>query len=89
MFLVDDILLAPARGLFFIFREIHKQAMAEYFNEEVIYNKLRRIQYQFEIGEISASAFNRLQNALVQRLKEIAEYEERLLEEGADEETNG
>ena len=39
MFLIDDILLAPARGILFIFREIHKQVMAEYYSRENIYDK--------------------------------------------------
>ena len=29
MFVVDDILMAPARGLFWIFREIHQAAQEE------------------------------------------------------------
>jgi hypothetical protein len=89
VFLVDDILLIPARGLLFIFGEIHKQVMAEYSDKEAIYNKLRRLQYQFDIGEIGDATFTRLQNALVQQLETISEYEEEYLQEETDEGTNG
>ena len=33
MFIVDDLLMAPARGLFWIFQEIHRAAQEEMVND--------------------------------------------------------
>lgn len=81
MFLIDDILLAPAKGLWFIFKEIHKQVMDEYYNEEKIYKELARLQYYLDIGEIDEKTYNRLEIELTLRLQEIEEYKESLEEE--------
>ncbi|HOV78908.1 MAG TPA: gas vesicle protein GvpG [Bacillota bacterium] len=85
MFLIDDILLAPAKGLMWIFKEIHKRVMDEYFNEEAVYKELRRLQYLLDIGEISEKEFDRVENSLLERLQEIKEYNELLEEEEPDE----
>lgn len=84
MFLIDDILLAPGRALMWIFEEIHKQVMEEYYSEEKIYKELARLQYLLDIGEISEEKYNRLENSLIQRLQEIKEANE-LEEEESDE----
>lgn len=85
MFLIDDIMLAPGRALMWIFKEIHKQVMDEYYNEEAVYKELRRLQYWLDIGEISEKNYYRLENLLLKRLQEIKEYNELLEEEESDE----
>ncbi len=85
MFLVDDILLAPAKALMWIFQEIHKQVMEEFYSEEKIYKELARLQYLLDIGEISEDKYNRLENTLIKRLQEIEEANESLEEEEWDE----
>ena len=85
MFLVDDILLAPAKALMWIFKEIHKQVIEEYYSEEAIYKELNRLQYMLDIGEISEDKYNRLENTLIKRLQEIEEANESLEEEEWDE----
>lgn len=86
MFIIDDILLAPAKGIMFIFKEIHKQVMKEYYDEKKIYEQLQRLQYQLDTGEISEKTYNRLETSLVGRLEEIEQYKE-LAEEEWDEES--
>jgi len=88
MFLLDDILLAPAKGILFVFKEIHKQVIKEYYDEEKIYEDLGRLQYQLDIGEITEKAYYRMENALVKRLEEIEKYKE-TEEEEWDEEPTG
>jgi beta-phosphoglucomutase-like phosphatase (HAD superfamily) len=84
MFLVDDILLSPFKGLMFIFKEIHKEAMKEFCDEEKVYEELRRLQYLLDIGEISDKLYDRMENALIERLQEIEEYKENMEEESAE-----
>ncbi len=84
MFLVDDILLSPFKGLMFIFKEIHKEAMKEFCDEEKVYEELRRLQYLLDIGEISEKLYDRMENTLIERLQEIEEYKENMEEESAE-----
>ncbi|MDD4239281.1 MAG: gas vesicle protein GvpG [Desulfotomaculaceae bacterium] len=81
MFLVDDILLSPFKGLMFIFKEIHKEAMKEFCDEEKVYEELRRLQYLLDIGEIGEKMYDRMENDLIERLQEIEEYKEKMEEE--------
>ena len=34
MFLIDDVLLSPAKGLFYIFKQIHKAAEEEFLDKK-------------------------------------------------------
>ncbi|TEB15408.1 Gas vesicle protein G [Pelotomaculum sp. FP] len=81
MFIVDDILLSPFKGLMFVFKEIHKEVMKEFCDEEKVYEELRRLQYLLDIGEISEKMYERMENTLIERLQEIEEYKEQMEEE--------
>lgn len=87
MFLIDDILLSPAKALMFVFKEIHKRVMDEYYSEDKIYQELNRLQYLLDIGEISEKKYNKFEELLMKRLQEIEDYKESLEEEGWDEES--
>lgn len=89
MFLIDDILLAPAKALMWVFEEIHKHAMDQYYNEEAVYKELGRLQYLLDVGEISEKYYYRLEDSLMKRLQEIKEYNESLEAEESDEENDG
>ncbi len=72
MLLVDDILLFPARSLFWIFREIHDQAVEEVANEgEAIGQQLRNLYMQLETNAITEEQFAALEKKLLDRLDDI------------------
>jgi gas vesicle protein GvpG len=72
MFLIDDILLSPAHGLMWIFREIHKVAQEELDNEpESISQQLRNLYMQLETSAISEQQFETQEKVLLDRLDEI------------------
>jgi hypothetical protein len=74
MFLIDDILLAPARGLFWIFKEIHRTAEEEQANEaEAITIKLSELYMMLETGQMTEAEFNAAEKALLDRLDAIKE----------------
>jgi hypothetical protein len=74
MFLIDDILLAPARGLFWIFKEIHRAAEEEQANEaEAITIKLSELYMMLETGQMTEAEFNAAEKALLDRLDAIKE----------------
>jgi gas vesicle protein GvpG len=74
MFLIDDILLAPARGVLWIFEEIHKAAEEELANEsEFITTELRNLYLQLETETITEKEFDIKEKILLDRLDAIEE----------------
>ena len=76
MFLVDDILLAPARGLLWVFKEIHRAAEEEQANEaEAITTKLSELYMMLETGQMTEAEFDAAEKTLLDRLDAIKERE--------------
>ena len=76
MFLIDDILLAPARGLLWVFKEIHRAAEEEQANEaDAITAKLSELYMMLETGQMTEAEFDAAEKALLDRLDAINERE--------------
>lgn len=74
MFLVDDILLAPTRGLLWIFKEIQHAVEAEQANEaEAITTKLSELYMMLETGQMTEAEFDAAEKVLLDRLDVIKE----------------
>ena len=72
MLLIDDLLLAPVRGVLWIFREIHKAARQELEGEpESIAEQLRNLYMQLETNAVSEQEFTKQEKILLDRLEEI------------------
>jgi hypothetical protein len=87
MFLIDDILMAPVRGLFWVFKEIRDAAEEEQANEaEDITAKLSELYMMLETGQMTEAEFDAEEKALLDRLDAIKEREGSEEEEEDDEE---
>jgi hypothetical protein len=76
MLIVDDILLLPARGILFAFREIHNAAHQELDNEEEeIRTELRDLYMMLETGRITEEDFDTREDELLDRLEEVQSYD--------------
>jgi len=76
MFLVDDILMAPARGLFWIFKEIHHAVEEEQANEaDAISAKVSELYMMLETGQMTEAEFDAAEKSLLDRLDAIKERE--------------
>jgi hypothetical protein len=74
MFLVDDILMAPARSLFWIFKEIHHAVEEEQANEaESITTKLSELYMMLETGQMTEAEFDAAEKTLLDHLDAIKE----------------
>ena len=72
MFLIDDILLSPARGLLAIFRELHNAVEQEFTNEaEAIRAELSELYMMLETGQITEEEFDRQEKEFLDRLDEF------------------
>ncbi|HUY88112.1 MAG TPA: gas vesicle protein GvpG [Pirellulales bacterium] len=72
MFLLDDLLLAPARGLMSVFRNIYNAAQEEIAHEaESIRNQLSEMYVLLETGQVTEEEFDRSERELLERLEQI------------------
>lgn len=76
MFLVDNILLSPFKGLMWVFKEVHKAAQQEVDGEaEHVAHALSELYMQLETGELTEEQFAAEEKVLLDRLDEIWERE--------------
>jgi hypothetical protein len=86
VFLLDDILLAPIKGVLWIFEEIVNAAEEDLAAEsDRIKDRLREMYMQLETGQISEEAFDAEESLLLDRLDEL---EPRGAEAPADEDAS-
>ena len=80
MLLIDDILLSPAKGFFYIFKQIHKAAEEEFLDEENVSAELSELYMMLETGKITEEEFNNRESELLNRLEQIEEYKKKHFE---------
>ncbi len=71
MLIVDDILLAPIKGLIWLGKKINEVAEKELSDEGRIKEELMQLQLRFEMDEISEEVYNRQEKELLERLDAI------------------
>jgi hypothetical protein len=70
--LVDDLLLLPVRGVFWIVREIHNAAQEELATEsENISAELSDLYMSLETGRITEQEFEQGEKVLLERLEKV------------------
>jgi hypothetical protein len=87
--IVDDILLFPVRGIFWIFREVYSAAQEEVAGEaESIKTELMELYMMLETGRISEQEFATREKALLDQLEQLQEPDAGLEDEEGKEEEN-
>ena len=71
MFLLDDILLAPLKGLVWLAEKVDDMAEKELSDEGGLMDKLMELQLRFELDEISEKEYTERENELLERLDSI------------------
>jgi len=72
MFLIDDILLSPAKGLLWVFQEIHDAAQQELAGEsEAITATLSELYMRLETEQITEVEFDAQEKVLLDRLDRL------------------
>jgi hypothetical protein len=76
MFLIDDLLLSPVKGVLWVFREIHDAAQQELAGEsEAITGALSELYMKLEIGQITETEFDAQEKVLLDRLDRLQAQE--------------
>jgi len=73
MFLIDDLLLAPLKGVIFIAEKINEVIMKETSDEGAIKERLMALQLKFEMDEISEEEYDQKEDELLKLLENIRE----------------
>lgn len=74
MFLIDDILFSPVRGLIWVFREIHAAAEKDKAGESVaITARLGELYMMLETGQMTEAEFEAAEKTLLDRLDVLQE----------------
>ncbi|MFH1415690.1 MAG: gas vesicle protein GvpG [Elusimicrobiota bacterium] len=76
MFLIDDILLAPVKGVMWLGSKINDMAEQEATDEGKIKEELMELQMRFEIDEISEEEYNSRESEILVLLDEIRKRKE-------------
>ena len=87
MLLIDDLLLAPFRGVLWVVEKIHEAAQGELVGEaDAITEQLRKLYMMLETGRIAEAEFDAQERKLLDRLDAIRERESDSEEEEQEEE---
>ena len=74
MLIVDDILTAPFKGIYWIFKEIHNAALEDQAGEaDRITAQLSELYMMLETGKMTEAEFDAAEKALLDRLDAIKE----------------
>jgi hypothetical protein len=72
MFLVDDLLLSPIKGIFWVFQEIRDAAQQEIAGEsDAITTALSELYMRLETGQITEEEFDAREKELLDRLDRL------------------
>jgi len=71
MFLLDDILLAPIKGIKWIAEKLQDVADKELFDPGKIHEELMTLQAKLDMGEITEELYGQRETELLKRLEEI------------------
>jgi len=71
MFLIDDILLAPLKGIIFLGKKINEVIEKETSDEGAIKERLMALQLKFEMDEIDEEEYDKREDELLKLLENI------------------
>lgn len=81
MLLVDDLLLAPFRGVLWVFKKVHQATSEELERRQrQTRSELSELYMQLETGRVSESEFDAKEKQLLERLDRVKEMRERKAE---------
>ena len=76
MFILDDILLSPLKGLVWIAEKIDEVAEGELSDEGKLMDKLMELQMRFELDEIEEDEYNKRESELLERMDAVRKKNE-------------
>ncbi len=75
MFLLDDLLLAPVKGIMWLAEQVQEETNRQLFDAAAIKARLAELQELFDSGMISEPEFQKAEETLMARLNAAQERE--------------
>lgn len=88
MFLIDDLLLAPGKAVFFLFESLAKKAQEELFDDEPLKQELQELYRLLESGQLTDEEFAAKECQLLEALEQISRLKSELMGTGEGEWAN-
>jgi hypothetical protein len=82
MFLIDDILLSPLKGLIWLGNKINEVAEREVSDEGRVKEQLMELQLKFELDEITEEEYTEQEKQLLARLESMRSPAEEEVQDG-------
>jgi hypothetical protein len=76
MILIDDILLAPLKGIIFLGKKIDELVQKEFSDEGRIKERMMELQLKFEMDEISVEEYDQRETELLEMIERIQKQKE-------------
>jgi len=76
MFLIDDIFMAPLKGVIWLGQKVDEIVEKELFDEGRVKEELMALQLRFEMDEISEEEYKKQEEGLLERLDAIRKTKE-------------
>lgn len=76
MFLIDNLLFAPLKGIVFIAKKINEVIEKEMSDEGAIKERLMALQLKFEMDEIDEEEYDKKEDELLKSLENIRKEKE-------------
>jgi len=76
MFIIDDILFAPLKGVIWLGKKINEVVEKEISDEGRLKEKLMELQLKFELDEISEKEYNEKEKEILDRLDAVRQAKE-------------
>lgn len=76
-------IVAPARGLLFVFEKIAEAVDAEMWDEGRLEGELMKLSLQLDFGEITEQQYHAEEERILERLTEVREHNEALAAQGS------
>ncbi|MEU9305809.1 gas vesicle protein GvpG [Streptomyces sp. NPDC048269] len=70
--------MAPMRAVVWVAQRVVDKANEEYYDPAPVYAALADLERRLQLGEIDEATFDREEDALLDRLDEIAQFRQRL-----------
>lgn len=75
-FLLDDILLAPLKGVKWLSEKLRDVAEKEFYDEDKIHEELMTLQAKLDMEEIAEEEYHASEKVLLERINEIQRRKE-------------
>ena len=75
--IVDDILLAPCKLVYWVGKKLYERGEEELTDESAIRQKLLEVQMRFELDEITEDEYRQQEDDLMAQLEAVREYKEK------------